>query len=688
MEGIVSYRVDLVVIGLLTLCKPVPAARGAHGSVLAMSPAAEREAMAGGDGIARTALAAGTAGLAFAAVFLAAGASDLRLLWLGGPALLLALAGCVLALAGRVPRVVPDRSGVACLALLVALAGWNALSLSWSVAPDRSWADVDRLVAYLAFVLVGLLLPVRLRAVAAGLAVLLGLALAWALAGKVVPALFPDGARVARLRSPVGYWNGLALLADAALPLGLWAAARREHPLAARAGGCVLLYAATVTVLLTYSRTGVAVGVLAVLAWLALARAPLEGLATLVLAGAPGLAVAALGFALPGVVGDEQPYAVRVRDGAWFGLALGGAALAVALLAALATRRELGPEARRRTARLAGAALVAALAAGLAVAATRGGGPGSWVAEFTSQRSEVTQGGGRLVTLGSNGRWAWWQEAWRLWERKPLLGHGAGTYELARRRVRVNELETTEPHSLPLQLLADLGAVGLALSGGAAAAGVVAVRRALRRREGAERAAALPLALLLGVGALHALVDIPWDFLAVTAPGALVLGALLRAAGTPRPGRPRAPAALAAPAVALAGAALVSLVLPWLAARRLDDAYAALGRLEPRAALAAARESRSLNGFSTEPLRVEALAQALEGRDGAALTLYEQAAVQQPGNWSTWYDAGVFELRLRRPCKAYEYLNNAYGLDPFGPAGAPGGPLDQVRPGAPSGCRR
>ena len=49
----------------------------------------------------------------------------------------------------------------------------------------------------------------------------------WALLGKAVPALGPDDAgRVARLKGTIGYWNALALLADAALGLGLWLVSR------------------------------------------------------------------------------------------------------------------------------------------------------------------------------------------------------------------------------------------------------------------------------------------------------------------------------------------------------------------------------------------------------------------------------------------------------------------------------
>src|SRR5204862_5104928 len=131
-----------------------------------------------------------------------------------------------------------------------------------------------------------------------GLALLLGAVCLWALAGKVVPALFPDGARVARLRNPVGYWNALALLADMALPLFLWVAARRRD-LAALG-----IYVAVVALLLTYSRAGVGIGVVAVALWLAVERR--ERVAALAVSLPVALGVAGIGFALPGVARDLQ----------------------------------------------------------------------------------------------------------------------------------------------------------------------------------------------------------------------------------------------------------------------------------------------------------------------------------------------------------------------------------------------
>ena len=132
--------------------------------------------------------------------------------------------------AGRVGRIaLPrlDRAGLVAAGAAVGLVAWTGLSIWWSIAGDRSWDALANGIVLLAFGIVGLaagLLPGRpLRSLALLLAVALGAVLVWALLGKAIPALGPDDVgSVARLKGSIGYWNALALLADAALAIGLW----------------------------------------------------------------------------------------------------------------------------------------------------------------------------------------------------------------------------------------------------------------------------------------------------------------------------------------------------------------------------------------------------------------------------------------------------------------------------------
>ena len=165
---------------------------------------------------------------------------------------------------------------------------WSAVSVAWSIEPDRSWAYANRGLVYLAFALLGAFVADRLKELMYGLAAILGAVCAWSLAGKALPWLYDDYERVARLRAPVGYWNALALLGAIALPIGLCLATRR------RVLGTLLVYGWIVAIALTFSRGGALVAVLVVVAWIVLSRAWVDALATLVAAGVPAAVVVAV----------------------------------------------------------------------------------------------------------------------------------------------------------------------------------------------------------------------------------------------------------------------------------------------------------------------------------------------------------------------------------------------------------
>ena len=262
------------------------------------------------------ALGAAAAGLAFAALFFSGGSSQSRLFWIGAAAVLVAAVGWVWR-----PRRLPLEATVF-FCVLAAFIVWQGLSISWSIQPSRSWDYTNRGLVYFAFAAVGALLGgVPLRRFAAVACVLLGALFAWALAAKVAPGLYPDYERLARLRYPLAYWNELALLAAAAVPLGLWAVGPR-HERRARLGGALLLYAALVVAVLTYSRVGIVLTVVAALVWLWLDRDELAVLGPLAVAWVVGACVAAAALLLPGVSEDGQPHHARLQDGLVFGAVL------------------------------------------------------------------------------------------------------------------------------------------------------------------------------------------------------------------------------------------------------------------------------------------------------------------------------------------------------------------------------
>lgn len=523
------------------------------------------------------------------AVFFGGGPGDGSLPWLGGGALLaLLLAGAT----QGVPR------GWRALVPLALLACWMAVTISWSALPDRSWAYADRALVYLLVAALGLWVAVRARALALGLAAIFGALLAWSLLGKIIPPVYDYGPPdVGRLRGPVGLWNQLALVADFALPLALW----RK-----RVEGALLAYVALVALLLTYSRGGIVTGIAVAIAWFARDDDASESARTLVAAVVPAAGVVGIAFALPGVTGDGQSLHTRWRDGLLF-----GALLVLGAVAALVLRRAPLPLVSRRALIAAAAIVVALLVVAVAIKGVGSGAVGS--------------GSGRLTSTSSNFRFTWWKQAARGAGHHLLGGSGAGSFHVTNLRYRESYLDyTIEPHDLPLQMLSETGIVGLLLFG---AAMVMLLRGSLHRR-GHE----LALALMLPAFLLHSLVDVDWDFVAVSVPAFLAAGALV---GGVEVRRVSPFASLVA-----AGAALLAfgaLLLPWLGQRWSDEAAA-------QTSARLAKRARSVDPLLVEPLWTLALVAELQREPFAARAYYDEATRLQPQNAQTWLYSGRFEL--------------------------------------------
>src|SRR5213076_1132938 len=113
----------------------------------------------------------------------------------------------------------------------------------------------------------------------------------------------------------------------------------------------------------------------------------------------------------------------------------------------------------------------------------------------------------------------------------------------------------------------------------------------------------IALAFALPAYLLHSLVDIDWDFAAVSAPVFLVAGAL---AVKPIE-RPRSSFSAA---LAGAGLALAALFSVWLGGRWTGQAENALGTHNARA-VTLAKRARSVQPLSVEPIFIQALAEQL-----------------------------------------------------------------------------
>ncbi|MCC6832009.1 MAG: O-antigen ligase family protein [Thermoleophilia bacterium] len=544
----------------------------------------------------------------------------------------LAVAAPLAAVALWRARHVIGRGGAAGLALWcgLGLVALGFLSIAWAVDPSAAWIAGNRMALLGCGLVLGLAAGAAVPGAAARFPVLLSAAavvpVGLALLTEALPGLLGQDGAGARLAAPVDYPNALALIAAAAVP-GAVAVAGSPRRWAAPASAAWMTCLAAAAVL-TLSRSGIAVTGVALCLSLALgprARAGAGAAAAGALGAAPAVLVGLLTHDLSadGLAADD-----RAGAGAVFGLVLIGGAGAAAVLARPAQRAARSLRVPRPRLVLGVVAAVLALAPLAVVAADHGAITGCG-------GGAVSNSADRLTNAGANQRGAWWCQAARGWEAHPLRGNGAGSFPLVQRRERENgndRVLTLDPHQVFLAPASDLGSLGLALMLGLWAAGGLALLR-LRR------AAPAGLVAILAAAGVQSLTDWTLTWPASGLPVAAALG-LLAASAVRGPG-PRAlsgggEAALVAALAAAAIAAPVAAGLPWWSGHLVRSSQDALARGDLGQALSRAREARSRNPLSIDPLRLRALALARGGDRAGAEAALREATRLQPDNPMAW----------------------------------------------------
>ncbi len=224
----------------------------------------------------------------------------------------LVTAAVVLAVAGSRTR------GLWSVGLLLAFTGLTGVSVVWSVAPDASWQDAGRMLAYsglfAAAVSLAWIVPGGWRALLGGTVLAAVLVSAYALLTKVLPGdlgLSAEANFYARLQEPYGYWNAIGLTAAMGTIGCLWLGARRAgHALLS-----ALAYPATglliVTLMLAYSRGALAALAIGVAAWMCLVPLRLRGARVLIVGAVCATPVVAWDFSRHALSGDGVALAVR-----------------------------------------------------------------------------------------------------------------------------------------------------------------------------------------------------------------------------------------------------------------------------------------------------------------------------------------------------------------------------------------
>jgi hypothetical protein len=614
----------------------------------------------------------------------------------------IALATLAALLFGRSVRFAGAPLAVAGLGLLAAFAVWCGLSVTWSIAPDETWIELNRAIAYtlvagLAIAL-GSSLPRAGERVALGYLALASLVALYALGGKLAPWLEIPGVldlnhtdRFSRLRAPLEYWNALGLVCVMGVPIAIRAAAetslRPRLRLAALASVVVLV----TTLALTYSRGGLLVLAIAVAVQIAIGPARLRLAACLGAGLAGAIAPILVAVLREDLTTDALSVSARTDGGLLLLLALVIGLAIVVLLGRLILGAGEGPRvgaAAARRARRAGLVVVVAiplLALGALALSERGiGGTVSHqLDEFAAPKFDRQDDPGRLLGTNSGNRYVWWEEAAGAFADRPIEGYGAGSFPLVHRLYRDNAIEVRQPHNLPLEFLSETGLIGALLAlGGLGLLGTAAVRSTLRPRAGrSARERGFAAALLVGAGAwfLHTLVDWDWDIPGVTLPALLFLGVLaarpLDAGATDPRALPRvAGRGLLLALGALAAAVVIALAALPAVARSLTDQALTRAAEGTAADLRAAGEqaalAKRLNPYAVDAIFAQASIAERGNQGDVAGRLLVEAVERQPNNPATWIRLSRFQNLVDDSGGALQSLLVAVRLDPASKAAA------------------
>ncbi len=461
-------------------------------------------------GAAVAALLAGPAVLAF----FSGGYFEGPRAWAGLGAWLLVFAA-VLADRSALPRTPDPWLAIGALALL---AGWTLLSVLWAPIAGSAYQAGQIVVLYTGVLVAAAILLRSLpaqRAVEPALAAGVLIVVGYGISGRLLPGILHFTASVSadgRLEQPLTYWNAMGELSALGFVLSARVAGDATRGRVMRALAAAAAAPLGLGLYLSISRGALfacAAGLI-VLVMVAPQREQLRSVLRSVLAGAITVLPASL---MAGFTSLSGPLSSRETEGAiMFAVVVIVAAGAGTAQWVLERDR---PSAQLELARRAPLIAIAIICTGLAVAIVIG-------AKESSKQPVVTAGVSRYATLQSN-RYAYWAVALRDFGAQPLNGVGAGGWAVDWLRYRKIGAFAQDAHSLPLQTLAELGLVGLALLLAFLWGIARAAERAYRSRSAL---AAGPIAGFV-VWLVHSPLDWDWQMPALTIVAIVLAGQLI-----------------------------------------------------------------------------------------------------------------------------------------------------------------
>lgn len=587
--------------------------------------------------------------------------------------------GCICAV---LPVVKPTRQGLVALGFMFILALWTALSLIWTDSTGRTFLEIGRVATLLGVLVLATLAMGResLRRTLLGVLFAISIVAVFALASRFEPGWFPNVQASSlldessnRLFYPLGYWNGLGTLCAIGIPLAVAAASRARWTLT-RSVAAAAIPLLCLTIFYTYSRAGMFAAIVGGLIVLMLAPGRLAMMPNFV----PGMFGAGILIVAANQRSElaDSPIGTHASEGGEMLAMTLVVCLGVAFIQAafsVAQKQDFFPSLRpSRNQTLVACALGLVFLLVVSVAINAPGRASDGWNEFRQPGSVQEIGADRLQSFSGNNREQFWDAAIDEFKSEPVTGRGSGSFEFWSNRSPETNGFVRDAHSLYLEILGELGIVGLILLLGLFGCifGTGVWLSFSGRSEGRRQLVAGATAGFAAF-AVAAGVDWSWEMTVLPVSAFLLGAAVLSPDALSRASRSesrfvgmRLNKPLLAGVVGISLACMAVTVSILGGSDLMNESHSAFGDGEPAVALEKAKDAASIQPYASEPKVQEAqILASLNDKEGA-LAAVQEATDLDPLNWRPWLVRAQISAQAGHVPESLKAFRTARSLNP------------------------
>jgi O-antigen ligase len=269
----------------------------------------------------------------------------------------------------------------------------------------------------------------------------------------------------------------------------------------------------------------------------------------------------------------------------------------------------------------------------------------------------------RFAATSGNGRYQYWASGLDAFRTDPLKGIGAGSFESWWARHATLPGFIRNAHSLYIETLAEVGAIGLILLGGMLV--TIGLRAVTAIRRGAtDQAVVASSAAAIAAFATSASVDWVWQVAVLPVIVMLLAGAIVTAGEAPEDASRRGRTSWRLGCIVFAAAAVLLLAIPLIGTVFVRKSQSAAQQGNLRLALRNADQAADLQPFAATSQLQRALVYESAGEYRAASRAAREAARLEPTNWRPAFVLSRIEAQRGRAQAAVTAYRRARQLNP------------------------